>query len=177
METLEKIRKFSIQRNREGIILDTMVLLLFFIGKYDYSLIKNFKPTHEYSKNDCELLDRIVRLFKKIIITPQVIAEMSNHSLSYLFSARLQQYLCVVVNFLKNKERTEERHIKFKDWNDKNIGRLCSFGFVDMGMYEVSKQTGMPILTDDENLYNFSKKEIPIIKFSIIKYSDYKFSR
>ena len=175
METLEKIYQFSIQKTREGIILDTTVLLLFLIGKYNPSYIKDFEPTHGYSKDDYELLNKIIRPFKKIIITPQIIAEISNHSLKHLFDAKLQQYLCVVVNFLRNKEKMEEHHIMFENWNDKSIGRLCSFGFVDMGMYEISKQRGIPILTDEEDLYNFSKREIPMIKLSIIKYSGYKF--
>lgn len=177
METLEKIYKFSIERTREGIILDTVVLLLFFIGKYDINYIKDFGPTHLYSKDDYDLLNKIILPFKKIVITPQVIAEISNHSLKYLFDAKLQQYLCVVVDFLRNKDKMEEQHVMFENWVDKSISRLCSFGFVDMGMYEISKQKGIPILTDEEYLYNFSKRNIPIIKFSIIKYSDLKFSR
>ncbi|MDP3778603.1 MAG: hypothetical protein Q8R30_00965 [bacterium] len=172
METLEKVYEFAYRKTRDGIILDTVVFLLFLIGKHNSNAIKDFEPTHNYSKEDYELLNRIISPFKKIIVTPQVIAEVSNHSLKHLFDARLQQYLCVVVDFLKNTQKTEEHHVKFNDWTDRSIGRLCTFGFVDMGMYEIAEQKGIPILTDEKALYNFSKNKIPIIKLSIIKNSN-----
>jgi len=174
METLEKVYQFALQKNREGIILDTVVLLLFLIGKYSIDSIKSFEPTHNYSKDDYDLLCKIIRPFKKIVVTPQVIAEISNISRQSLSGAKLQQYLCAVIDFFKDRERMEEHHVFFENWNDKSVGRLCSFGFVDMGMFEIAEQRGVPILTDEEDLYNFSKKKIPIIKLSVIKYSNLK---
>lgn len=176
METLEKVNQFAIQRNREGIILDTVVLLLYFIGKYSVNAIKDFEPTHGYSKEDFELLNKIIKPFKRIIITPKIVAEVSNLSLPHLQDKKLYQYVRLVVEFLLNKEGSEEYHVQFENWENKSIDRLSSFGFVDMDMYEIAKKRNVPILTDDIRFYNFSKKEIPIIKLSVIKYADFRFA-
>lgn len=175
METIEKVYEFASKRNREGIILDTVVLLLYLVGKYDIQCIKSFEPTHHYEKEDFDLLIKLIKPFKKIIVTPHIIAEVSNISLRHMKNARLQQYLCVLVDQLKDKNITDERHIYFDNWQDKTIGRLVAFGFTDMGIYEVSKENNLPIITDDQELYNFSKSKTPIIKLSVIKYSNFKF--
>ena len=171
METLDKIYQFSVQKNREGIVVDTVLLLLLLIGRYDLEEIKNFEPTHQYSKEDYKLLNKIIRPFKKIFVTPQILAELSNHSLNSLYEDKLHHYLCVVVDFLRDKNNMEEVHLAFDDWEEKNIKKLCSFGFVDMGMYEISKQRGIPIVTDDFKFYNFSKSSVPMIKLSVVKNS------
>ncbi len=171
METLEKVFQYAHTRNRDGIILDTVVLLLLFIGKYDPKYISKFEPTHEYTEKDFELLNKIIRPFKKIYVTPQIIAEVSNHSLKAINNEKLHHYLAMVANFLNNKDKVTEAHVRFEDWGDKSISRLCSFGFVDLSMYELSKQKMIPILTDELPLYQHSKSQIPIIKLSVIKYS------
>ena len=123
METLDKVYEFAHKRNREGIILDTVVLLLYFIGKFDINYIKGFEPTHAFSREDYELLNRIINPFKRIIITPQILAELSNHSKNNITDKKLHHYLAMVFNFLRDKEKVEEYHMKIEDWSDKSIPR------------------------------------------------------
>lgn len=55
----------------KGLLLDTNLLLLYFVGLVSPGLISNFKPTLSagFSVGDFELLLRITSLFKKIIVT------------------------------------------------------------------------------------------------------------
>jgi hypothetical protein len=173
MDTLETVYKYAHTKNRDGIIIDTVVLLLYFIGKLDTEYIQSFKPTRQYTKADFELVNKIISPFKRIIATPQIIAEVSNHSLVAIHSDRLHHYFAMITNFLNNKDKVEEGYLRFEEWDNKSIARLCSFGFVDLGMYELSKRRGVPILTDDLTLYIRSKEEIPVIKLSVIKDAGY----
>jgi hypothetical protein len=179
METLEKIYIFAKDKKRgDGIILDTGVLILFFVGKYNVSWIKDLKLTNTYTEEDFHLVEKIVKPFRKIIITPHVLAELSNHfKNSKIENAKLHQYFCLLADYLRNKEKTQENHLEFCSWKDQTIPRLCMFGFVDMGMYELSKIQRLPLLTDDLDFHAYakSKREIPIIKLSIVKYSNIAF--
>lgn len=157
-------------------MLDTVVLLLLFVGRLDPKYIKKFEPTHQYSIEDYELLEKIIRPFKKVVITPHVISELSNHTLQCIENDKLHYYFSIVTNFLTNKDKAEERHLRFDEWQDRGIPRLCSFGFVDLSIYEISKSKKLAVLTDDIKFYNLSKKDIPIIKLSILKYSNTKFA-
>ncbi len=174
METIEKIYQYAHKRNNEGIIIDTNVLLLFFIGRYNQDYIKEFKHTNTYSKEDYSLVEHIIKPFNKIIITPQIIAEISNHSLQGLNNERLHNYISLIVNLLLDASKTEEHNFSFKEWENKDISILSKFGFIDMNMYEIAKKRAVPILTDDKKFYEFAKGkgEIPIIKLSVVKYSD-----
>ena len=141
------------------------------MGKLDPLYIHEFKPTHQYTKEDFELLLKIIKPFKKIILTPHIIAELSNHIKNNANDRKLHYYFSVILNYLNNKDKVGECYIKFEEWQNKDIKLLCIFGFVDLSINELSKSKKIPILTDDVNLYNYLKDKTPIIKHSVIKYS------
>ncbi|MGD0517565.1 MAG: hypothetical protein ABSA26_08525 [Thermoguttaceae bacterium] len=67
------------QYSRQGIIVDTNVLLLFFVGKYEPLLIAKHKRTRQYSIEDFQILEKFLKLFQnRIITTPNILTEASN---------------------------------------------------------------------------------------------------
>ena len=70
---------FSNYRNK-GILIDSNLLLLYFIGKYNKTLIQRFKRTQKYVTEDYELLTAVIKDFTKIITTPNILTEVSNLS-------------------------------------------------------------------------------------------------
>lgn len=48
---------------RNGVLVDTDLLLLFFIGGYDPSLISKFKRTQSFDEDNFSLLDAILKPF------------------------------------------------------------------------------------------------------------------
>ncbi len=66
-------------RNK-GILIDTNLLLLYFIGKYNKSLIQYFKRTQKYVIEDYELSTSVIKFFTRIITTPNILTEVSNLS-------------------------------------------------------------------------------------------------
>jgi len=172
--SLEDIGKFIARDRPEGIIVDTGILILFLIGSYDPNFIGDFKRTSNYSIDDFELLKKIFAYFKKLIITPQILAELSTLSITKggIYGDKLIHYLQAVVRFL---ESVEERYQKSNCLCGMELEVIGKYGLTDMTMFELSKKTRMPILTDDLKLYNYSyAKKVPIIKFEYIKSQQYQ---
>lgn len=67
----------KLKTRKKPIITDTSPLLLLLIGSYDKSTIKGFKRLSKYDSDDFDLLFQFVAT-RKVIITPQVLAEVSN---------------------------------------------------------------------------------------------------
>jgi len=63
---------------RTGILLDTNILLLYVIGRYDPKRIEGFKRTNTFATKDYEFLTRFLSLFQRIVATPHVLTEVSN---------------------------------------------------------------------------------------------------
>lgn len=61
-----------------GVLVDSNLLLLLFIGIYDQSRISRFKRTQQYSAADFSLLLEFLNLFDKRITTPNILTEVSN---------------------------------------------------------------------------------------------------
>lgn len=172
MYNIEQIQRYITRDMPEGLIVDTNLLILFLIGKLEIDFIEKCKLTcSNYSKDDYCLLCTIIKLFKKIIITPHIIAEISNLSRRDVKDQKLINYFRVFIKFLSTPA-LEERNIKLETFLGIEIKYLSSFGFTDMAMYEISKVNNLPIITDDHPFYNFSCRDIPIIKFQLIKNAD-----
>lgn len=172
MDSLKEIGYFVGQRRPEGIILDTNVLVLLLIGTYDPSFIEKCGITsnQSYDCTDYDLLKKIIAYFKKIVITPQVIAELSNlstSSRSKMYGKDLHKYFGVVLHFL---ETAEENHLKISELLDKEVKIVSTFGLTDLTMLQISRDTNMPILTDDAPFYAYAiSQRAPMIQFQHIK--------
>lgn len=177
MFSFDEIKKFIAKYQPDGIIIDTNLLILFLVGSFDQDYIKAYKLLNNNNKEtsieDFELLKNILDLFKKLIITPQVIAELSNLSITKggIQKDRLPAYLRTVIAFLKS---SEERHQKTDCLWGLGMKVLSDYGLTDLTMFELSRQTGMPIITDDFPFWHYSYGKIPIIKFQDIKNQSYQ---
>jgi hypothetical protein len=172
MYNLKEIEKYIIRDKPEGLIVDTNLLILFLIGKYDAEFIERCALTcnNNYLKEDYELLYKIMKLFKKIIITPYIIAEISNLSKSKIKDEKLINYFKVFVEFL-GAPSIEEKNVGMEKFLGIEIGYMGKFGFTDMAICELSKSNNLAIITDDGPFYYFFNTKIPVIKFEVIKNS------
>ena len=60
------------------LVLDSNVLLLLFVGLHDRSRISTFKNTEKFTPADFDLLVEILASVNAIIVTPHILAEVSN---------------------------------------------------------------------------------------------------
>ncbi|MGB3691666.1 MAG: PIN domain-containing protein [Spirulinaceae cyanobacterium] len=61
-----------------GILVDTNILLLWFVGAVNRSRISKFKRTKQFLPEDYDLLVRILSYFSKIVTTPNILTEVNS---------------------------------------------------------------------------------------------------
>jgi rRNA-processing protein FCF1 len=74
------LRSLIERYSRRGVLLDTNLLLLYLIGQYDRARIERFKRTVQYTINDFDLLDRLLKVFTRVRTLPHVLAEVNSLS-------------------------------------------------------------------------------------------------
>jgi hypothetical protein len=62
----------------KGVLIDANLMILFFVGLYKPERVATFGPTHIYTKQDFELLVRILGEFQRRITTPHILTEAHN---------------------------------------------------------------------------------------------------
>ncbi|MBI4121869.1 MAG: hypothetical protein HY461_00905 [Parcubacteria group bacterium] len=166
MYSLSEIRRYVVQKMPAALLVDTNILVLLFVGLYNPALIKDCDTTNRYSKEDFELLKQILRCFKKCIITPHVVAELSNLSKKSFKGERLCHYVHVVVEQLKS---FEEQHLDLSSLLGSDIQLICQLGFTDVGIYELSQRLNVPVITDDMPMCARFERSIPMINFQLLR--------
>lgn len=71
VQLIQKYRK-------EGVLIDTNLLLLYVIGTYDPKGVRSSTKTLSFPPNTFDLVDRVINQFDKVITTPYILAEVSN---------------------------------------------------------------------------------------------------
>ena len=64
--------------SRDGLLVDTNLLVLFTVGTVNRDRIEIFKRTSRYTKPDFDLLLRVLAKFNKLYTVAHVLAEVSN---------------------------------------------------------------------------------------------------
>ena len=71
------VRQIERYRRRD-LLIDTNLLLLFFVGARRPDRIRSFNRTSRYSADDFALLERVISKFKRMATTPHILTEVSN---------------------------------------------------------------------------------------------------
>ncbi len=147
---------------RYDIILDTEVLKLFLIGLYDTkSITRRCKDFNETDFNT--LLSFLAAKGKKIIITPHLLAEVSN-----VLEKPRDNFENVMENALEHMQKMREIPISKKNLIKDNKDCLCKFGFADASMFNIlekARKHTLVITTDKPFLYYCSNKTIDVRQF------------
>jgi hypothetical protein len=77
---MDYVKELLSRYRDKGILIDTNLLLLYFIGKFDPSQILKFKRTAKFTLQDFRVLVAVVRRFQRIVTTPNILTEVSNLS-------------------------------------------------------------------------------------------------
>lgn len=134
-----------------GLLIDTNLLVLFIVGSVNRNRIDNFKRTSKYSRDDFDLLLRIIRGFeslkKPLYTVTQVITEVSNLTdLPGPERSRARQVLKSTVEILNEPAISSATASQ-----GANYGRL---GITDSAIAVVGRQNKCAVLTDDLDLYH-----------------------
>jgi hypothetical protein len=61
-----------------NLLIDTNLLVLLLIGRWDRDRVPRFRRTQVFSSNDFDILEQHLRLYQKLITTVPVLTEVSN---------------------------------------------------------------------------------------------------
>ena len=160
---IEYIKQLIRRYNQKGLVIDTNILLLLFIGSYDPSQIGNFKRTKQFTIEDYNLLVLLLRPFKKLITTPNILTEVANlsgqlgepvrSSYFYTFAERIK---------LLDEEYIESREIAAQ-------AEFVKMGLTDVGILALSKGQYL-VLTEDFRLSQLlGSRGVDVINFNHIR--------
>lgn len=136
---------------RKPIITDTSPLLLLLMGLYDKNAIEEFKRLSKYDSDDYDLLFQFTAK-RKIIVTPQVLSEVSN------FAKELKQNK--FSEFIEGNKPTLEKILEeyIPKVNILASKEVVKFGFTDTSIILAAKENNALVLTDDFPLFGVCKK-------------------
>ena len=162
------IRKLFGKYKRKGVIVDTNILLLLFVGSVNKKRISKFNRTENFSPEDYDLLVEIISYFSKIVVTPNILTEVSNF-----------------INQLKEPERSQSVESLAKavtKWDEfyvesitaTQVEKFTKFGLTDSGIISLAPGKYL-VLTEDFPLANYLQSiGVDTVNFNHIRKSGRK---
>jgi rRNA-processing protein FCF1 len=141
IDPLEQLQKYG----RLGVVIDTNLLLLFFLGSYDRRQVDVNPRLEMFSQRDFEYLVQLLnRIVKRIVTTPNILTEVSN--LSNAIPERHRK--AYFASFLDRLAVIDEQHVP----STTALGsRWAEFGLTDAAIAEIARNKYL-VLTDDFRL-------------------------
>jgi hypothetical protein len=144
-----------------GLLIDSNLLLLLFVGRMNRRRIANFRRTSAYDASDYELLEHLVSVFHRTLTTPHILTEVSN--LASLSGSELASVREVMKDFVEIMEELHEPSRVVVQ--DRAFHRL---GITDAAIS--SACAGLLVLTDDFDLYDsLGRRGIDAINFNHLR--------
>ena len=130
----------------KGLLVDTNLLLVYFVGMYDPDRISKFKRTMAFTVDEFRLLAKFFEVFEKVVTTPNILTEVSN------LSGHLPEKLSESFNkdFAGRIPRLQEHYASSTSLATST--HFNTFGLTDSGIVELVKKNYL-VLTDDLSLY------------------------
>ena len=150
---------------RKGIIVDTGPLILLLAGYHNYDTIGKNKLTAEFTKADFDILMGFLSNFRGIIVTPHVLAEISN-----LINTKVNKS-----DFTDFIEKTIEELLRFKEiyiQKDEILAgeEVKKVGITDAGILLACERDNNLILTKDLKFEGMCRsKGLPVIHFDKLR--------
>jgi rRNA-processing protein FCF1 len=156
---------------QRGILIDTNILLLWFVGSVNRQRISKFNRTEKFTPEDYDLLLRLLEyFFPKIVTTPNILTEVNSLANQIGEPERSQCFarLAEVAGIL------EEHYIKSAAVA--GINSFTRFGLTDCGILELarsgthSKGNRYLVLTDDLKLATYLQSSgVDVINFNHLR--------
>ncbi len=146
-----------------GVLVDTNLLLLYFVGTCDRDQIERFRRTRDrFVAEDFETLMRVFRSFDTVVTTPHVLTEVSN-LLGHL-SGRTRTK-CFGL-FAQHVSLMNEKHTPARDLGGRPT--FVKFGIADASIEDAAQ--GYLVLTDEFPLANYlGSKGLDVLNFNNIR--------
>lgn len=153
MSTLPIAESIVSRYTKTGVAVDTELLLLLAVGRYEREYLASFKRTARFSGDDYDVLSSFLAKFSAVITSPHVFTEVSNYSFQ-IPEGRLEGYLG---SFVAVISRAKEIYVT-KDTIISH-SRFSNVGATDTGLIISCVQGSYLLLTTDHKLCGLAKRE------------------
>ena len=152
------------QCSRNGVVLDTELLLVICVGLHSDNLLSSFKKTQTYDSQDYGILLSILNLAKHRYVSPQVLAELTNHADMIKQPAR--QAVFEIIRKLMS-EYLELYLPMERLLSDRSFPRV---GFTDTSILCISRDKLSVVFTSDFKLAGIGQSRgLPVINYRNIQ--------
>lgn len=146
-----------------GLLIDTNLLLLFFVGLHDRRSIPQFKRTQQFVPEDFDCLAAMIQRFKQVVTTPNILTEVSN----LLGQLTGRSRLVIFRAFSLTLQRLEESFTPSRELAQETC--FPRFGLTDAGIVHGAKGKYL-VLTDDFPLAGYLQKQgIDAVNFNHLR--------
>lgn len=165
---IDYIRQLFGKYKQKGVIVDTNILLLLFVGSVNKNRISKFKRTEQFLPEDYDLLMEIISYFSKIVVTPNILTEV-NSLINQMSESERSQSLEVLA---KAVSEWDEFHVESSSATQ--VEKFIKFGLTDSGIISLAQEKYL-VLTDDFKLANYLEKiKIDTVNFNNIRVCGWK---
>ena len=149
----------------KGILLDSNLLVLFFVGSVAPELVENFKRTRNqgFTGEEFSLLQHIIKAVSRVATTPHILTETSNFVCQLQGKAR-QTALQVIAQAVQN---FKERRAESKKLVQSNA--FFSFGLTDCAILDLPPKKYLVLSVDAALVRNLQKRGIDAINFNHLR--------
>lgn len=145
----EALRSLIQRYAAKGILIDTNILLMYFVGMLNRERIARFKRTDRFDSNDYDLLVKLVACFGSVVTTPNVLTEVSSliNQLGEPDRSRCYQI------FASKIASMQEYYLPAKEVASSNW-YFSQYGLVDCGIAVLARNRYL-VLTDDLRMASY----------------------
>ncbi|MBE9049587.1 hypothetical protein IQ243_04045 [Nostocales cyanobacterium LEGE 11386] len=148
---------------QKGVLIDTNILVLWFVGTVNRPRISQFNRTEKFLPEDYDLLVSILSYFSKIVTTPNVLTEV-NSLINQIGEPERSQCYSV---FTQAMTTLDEFYIE--SVHAVQLDNFTKYGLTDCGIVSLAKNQYL-VLTDDFKLANYLQKiSIDTINFNNLR--------
>ena len=147
-----------------GVLVDTNLLLLYFVGAFSPDEVPRFKRTIQFTPEDHHLLVRFLGYFGRVVTTPQILAEVSN--LAGQLTGQVKQG--VFEKFAAGLALLDERYEPAVSLS--RNPEFSRFGITDCAIVHHARGD-LLVLTDDFRLSQYLQhKGVEVLNFNHLRY-------
>jgi hypothetical protein len=162
-----KIEKLWERYRGKGLLIDSNLLLVYFVALFDPKLVGRFDRTRAFSRESVILLGNFITSFQHLATTPNILTEVSNLSNKLPENVRSEYFRSVAAQVGK----LNETYLASSAVSE--MPEFARFGLTDASIAGVARNRYL-VLTDDFRISNFLRSEgQDVVNFNYILQSSW----
>lgn len=159
----EELARLVAKHQSRGILVDSNILLLYFVGQFDRQLIPRFKRTAQFVIEDFDLLRGLLSCFRLIVTTPHILSEINSLSGQLGEPARTKYFGLFADRIGVLDEHYVASHTAAE------VGEFPRLGLTDSGIIHLAGKEYL-VLTDDLQLaITLERKGTDVLNFNHLR--------